>query len=300
MNSYDSLIKALTLIEDGKSETLTIQRLAGEAYLSESHLLRLFKLTTGQSLMDYVRGRKLAHSLKELYGSGLNVAGVALNCGFQHEQSYIRAFRSEYNCTPGKARKNKMILPIRERVELEYLKAVDRGFIYGPEIVMLPAVHLVGKPHEFRPFDYEKQGLEPNRIGLRFFVETYGQIPNVIFPQIYYAVTAALPGGIEVGIEYMPCLQVKDLSQVPKGYTGRTFPAMQCARFRYIGDHSVDEISMVTAREIYNARYNFFINQSRYRQHGSIRHFERIDLSHYDGEYCVLELMPPVIDTYKN
>lgn len=301
MDSYASLVKVLDLVEhlveSKKSEILTVQELAGEAYLSESHLLRLFKLTTGQSLMDYVRGRKLAHSLKEVFDSSFNIADIAMDCGFSHEQSYIRAFRKEYNCTPGKARKEKMILPIRKRIAEQDLTMIENGVLYGPEIVVIPSFHFIGKPHEFRPFSEKEHGWKPNQLALRFYLEAVMQFSNAIDPMVYYSVTSNLSGGVEVGIEYMPCMQVKDLSHIPKGYTGRTFPTMQCALFRYVGLHPVWELSMVTANEIYKAKLDFFEKQTRYIEHERIRHFERVDTRIHKGGYCQLELMPPVIDT---
>lgn len=297
MTPYDPLIRVLNLIETRKSDMLTAQQLARETYLSVSHLHSLFKLAIGQPLMEYARGRKLAHSLEELVSTDLKVADIAMNYGFQHEQSYIRAFCKEYHCTPGKARKGKMILPIRRRIAPEELRATEQGVLYGPEIVCMPMSHFVGIPYEFRPFHLETQALEPNRLGREFCLRAVGQVSNATDMETYYAIVSSLPGGLTVGLEYMPCVQVRDVSQVPGGYTGRTIPTTLCARFRYTGKHPIQEISMVTARAMFDARTEFFMDQTRYVQRGDIRHIERIDTRLYHEGYCQMELMPPIVDT---
>jgi AraC family transcriptional regulator len=66
--------------------------------------------------MEYVGGRKLAHSLNTLLNTDLHILDIAYNYGFEHELSYIQAFSKEFSCTPEEARKTKKILPIRGNV----------------------------------------------------------------------------------------------------------------------------------------------------------------------------------------
>ena len=298
MNSYETLVKVLSAIEKKKFDKLTADALAGEVYLSASHLQKLFKLTCGQSLMSYVRGRKLASSLDELLNSRMRVIDIALHYGFQHEQSYIRAFSKEYGCTPGEARDAKLILPIRERIAPEELQNLGQGFLYGPQIVKIPSFHLVGKTYAFRGFDSIRDAYEPNKVGLEFYFDAVKSIPNTVCSEVYVAICLQMPEGWG-NIEYMPCLEVKDLSRVPDGFEGKTIPPMLCARFRYIGSHPCEEINMMTAREIYNAKQEFFRKQTRYIEDKRIRHLERVDTRLYDGLYCQMELIAPVEDTLR-
>ncbi len=61
------LQKVLNIIEKSQHESITIAQLAKQVYFSESHLQLLFRQISGQSIKSYVCGRKLAHSLGDLY-----------------------------------------------------------------------------------------------------------------------------------------------------------------------------------------------------------------------------------------
>lgn len=185
VESRSSLINTLAAIESRTIDQLSIDLLSNEASFSSSHLQRLFKITTGQPLMDYVRGRKLAHSLTELLSTNYRIIDIANRYGFQYEQSYIRAFHREFGCTPGQARKNKSILPIRERIDPQMLQVCGEGFLYGPEIVMVPSLHIVGKPHIFEHFDNCKDALVPNKLAKEFFYQERHRISNVVNSNVY-------------------------------------------------------------------------------------------------------------------
>ncbi len=299
MNSKDSLIKTLIIIESCTPSKVSIDFLSQQVNLSSSHLQKLFKIATGQPLMEYVRGRKLARSLEAILNTNLRIIDIANDYGFQHEQSYIRAFYKEFGCTPGVARKNGRILPIRERIVPEQLQSSDKGFIFGPEMVMVPSFYVIGKPHIFSTFDSQKDGLEPNKLAKQFYYDEMSRIPNVISHNVYIGhVKMNSRFNHTENIEYMPSVQVKDLSCVPTGLKGKVIPSHQCVRFRYVGEHHYEEISMVSAHDTYREIDSFFTGQSRYVTEYDY-FIERMDIGTYDGVYCQMEWLFPVKDTIK-
>jgi AraC family transcriptional regulator len=300
VKAYDSIVKLLAVIENRAADKMSVEWLARYVHLSGSHLQKLFKITAGQPLMEYVRGRKLAYSLDTLFNTDLHILDIAYEYGFEHEQSYIRAFSKEFGCTPGEARKTKLILPIRERIDPKRFHSFNEGFIYGPEIVMAPPFSIIGKPHKFTGFDSQKDALEPNKLAIKFKNEEMNHIPNMINPVIYvgYNNILSVINNKAENIEYMPSVLVKDLSCVPGGLKGLTIPTHQCARFRYIGEHHYEEINMVTAKSAYFEIDSFLGGQSRYAP--LTNYFvEWLDTSAYDGAYCQFEWLFPVKDTVK-
>ena len=296
--------KILEIVESHAADKMSIDWLAQQVNLSESHLQKLFKITTGQPLMEYVRGRKLAHSLDTLLNTDLHILDIAYDYGFEHEQSYIRAFSKEFGCTPGEARKTKKILPIRERIDqgrIHWVPSADannEGFIYGPEIVMVPSFCIIGKPHKLVEFDIEKDDLEPNKPVLLFKNEEMNHIPNVKNLSIYigYNNILSINNNKVNSVEYMPSVLVKDLSRVPQGLKGLAIPTHQCARFRYVGEHHYEDISMVTAKSTYFQVASFWTGQIRYTSLTNY-FFEWLDISTYDGTYCHFDILFPVKDT---
>jgi AraC family transcriptional regulator len=296
MKTYNRIKEILTLIESDETDKMSIKMLSRQLHLSGSHLQLLFKITTRQPLMEYIRGRKLAHSLDNLFNTDMQIIHIANEYGFQHEQSFIRAFIKEFGCTPGKARKTKMILPIRQRINPEDLHSFEKGFIYGPEIVMVPSFNIIGKPHMLLGFYNEKKGLSPNKLAKSFFDKGVGHIQNVITPVIYVGFASEFKKIDNVeSKEYMPSVLVTDLSYVPEGFKGVAVPTNQYLRFRYIGEHDPLEINKATAGKTFDEIDSFFAKQSRYEEKGY--YIEWLDTSLTNEDYCKMEWLIPVKDT---
>lgn len=114
MRKTDNLLKnILTNIEEGIRDGINVDAIAKQHTLSERHLQRLFKLAFNQSLGFYIRSRKLAASIEDLLNTNLNVLDIALDYGFEHEQSYIRAFKREFGITPGNFRKTRQTIKFK-------------------------------------------------------------------------------------------------------------------------------------------------------------------------------------------
>jgi AraC family transcriptional regulator len=296
-NPYGLLEGVLAFVEKKLREGINVELTADEFDISSRHLQRLFKLAFNQSLGLYIRSRKAAASIDDLLNTNLNVLDIALDYGFEYEQSYIRSFKREYGITPGDLRKTKKILKIIPPLNLFDAQKYSDGIMFKPEIVMVPSFCIIGKPHKFTGFDSQKDALEPNKLALKF-KEELSCIPNMINPLIYvgYVGYNNVISGVlnNVGnIEYMPSALVKDLSSVPGHLKGLSIPAHQCARFRYIGEHHYEEISMVTAKSAYLEIDSFLRGQSRYVP--LTNYFvEWLDTSTYDGTYCQFEWLFPV------
>jgi AraC family transcriptional regulator len=105
LRQYNLLENILSDIEKGVKEGVNLNTLAERYALSERHLRRLFKFTFKQTLADYIRSRKLEASLDDLLKTNSTLFDIALEYGFEYEQSYRRAFKHEFGITPGKYRK---------------------------------------------------------------------------------------------------------------------------------------------------------------------------------------------------
>jgi len=105
IKTYDLLEKVLTNIEEGVRDGINGDIVAKKHTLSERHLQRLFKSAFNQSLGLYIRSCKLAASINDLLNTNLTVLDIAIDYGFEYEQSYIRSFKREFGITPGNLRK---------------------------------------------------------------------------------------------------------------------------------------------------------------------------------------------------
>jgi len=93
-------------IEENLKGFINDDILADKFALSKGHLCRLFRFAFGRSLGTYIRSRKLSASIEDLMNTRDNIVDIALDYGFDYEQSYIRAFKREFGITPGGLRKS--------------------------------------------------------------------------------------------------------------------------------------------------------------------------------------------------
>jgi len=104
--SSDFLEGVLSAIENELKGEINENVLADKFSLSSGHLRRLFRFAFGRPLGTYIRSRKLSASVEDLLNTRDNIIDIALEYGFDYEQSYIRAFKREFGITPGCLRKN--------------------------------------------------------------------------------------------------------------------------------------------------------------------------------------------------
>jgi len=102
---YDLLNNVLIDIEEGIRTDINSDVIARKHTLSEGHLQRLFRSAYNQPIGFYIRSYKLTASINDLLNTDSNILDIALDYGFNYEQSYIRAFKRKFGITPGKFRK---------------------------------------------------------------------------------------------------------------------------------------------------------------------------------------------------
>jgi len=119
MIEHIELLKNVLIeIEGHTNENINSYVLAQKFSLSQGHLRRLFSFAFKQSIGNYIRSRKLAASLDDLFKTNFNILNIALEYGYNYERTYIRAFRREFGITPGKLRKSGQIVKAKPPIHL--------------------------------------------------------------------------------------------------------------------------------------------------------------------------------------
>ena len=293
LKPYDLLENVLVDIEKNLRNDITSGKLAKKYALSEVHLRRLFAFSFKQSIAAYMRSRRLAASLDDLLGSDNKIIEIALDYGFGYEQSYIRAFKHEFGLTPGDLRKSGQIIKIKPPIHLMNENKLGDTLFFGPDIVIVPKFHIIGKRRRI-PFS-DSITLAPEAAKY-FWYNERNHIKNAVNNNVYIGLTRYI-NKEEMYSEYMPSLQVNYLKNIPHGYDGDTFDTSQCARFRYIGQHHYLDIDRNMASAMYGAIKKYASGtESNYILSNDKVYFERIDTSQYDGTYCQMEWLTPVTE----
>ena len=293
LRPYDLFENILLDIESDIRNDINIDTLAEKHSLSNGHLRKIFRFAFKQTLAGYIRSRKLTASLYDLFDNEMNLLDIALLYGFGYEQSYIRAFKSEYGITPGDLRKSGKIVKVKPPLYLFDENKMNDGLFFGPDIVMVPQFHIIGKKHKI-PFD-DSLILAP-KAAIQFWENERKQIKNVINPNVYIGFTCNID--CEAGYsEYITSVQAEKTKNIPQGLSIHTFESSLCARFRYIGQHHYYDLNRSIAKEMYSKIDKFKNDEkAKYALFSNNVYFEKVDTGQYDGNYCQMEGFTPVME----
>jgi len=123
MNDYPERIQmVLNYIEKRADEEADAQpnlsELAAIAGFSDYHFHRVFLFMVGDTVMEYVRKRKLARAACRVSHTDDRLLDIALDCGFGTQETFIRAFRKLFGMTPGTYRKRRVDTPSYPRANV--------------------------------------------------------------------------------------------------------------------------------------------------------------------------------------
>jgi AraC family transcriptional regulator len=102
----DQQNKALDFIEAHLFEALSVGDIAAASGLSAYHFSRLFSARHGESVMGYVRRRRLDVAAGRLEREpDTKLIDLALDCGFESQEAFTRAFVRQFGRPPGQFRR---------------------------------------------------------------------------------------------------------------------------------------------------------------------------------------------------
>jgi AraC-like DNA-binding protein len=149
LNVAADAAKALDFIEAHLFEPLSVEIIARFCNASPFHFSRRFTERQGESVMAYVRGRRLDKVAERLAAEpSISLASLALDCGFETQSAFTRAFTRAFGAAPGAFRRadtpesRKRSLRIKEPLQL-----IENLAHEGP-------IRLAGLSDRFDPSSY--------------------------------------------------------------------------------------------------------------------------------------------------
>ncbi|MDK8179630.1 ABC transporter substrate-binding protein [Paenibacillus sp. UMB4589-SE434] len=103
----DLVMQAKRYIYDHYAEPITLEALAAALNYSIPYLSKQFKLSTGQSPIDYLIDVRLNKAQELLSQTDATVQEVAVGVGYMDLSYFIRAFKKHAGCTPGQYKEHR-------------------------------------------------------------------------------------------------------------------------------------------------------------------------------------------------
>ncbi|HEY6644337.1 AraC family transcriptional regulator [Povalibacter sp.] len=241
------IAKALWYIDSHYEQDITLEDIADCAGVSRFHLLRAFGAATGQSIMQYVRGRRLTQAAGQLAGGAADILTVALSVGYGSHEAFTRAFREQFGMTPEEVRNQRHIdnLPITEQLTMNAMTTVELEpprFVDG-KLLLVAGLH--------QHFDCVTSGGGIPGLWQRFGAyigHISVQVGNVAYGVVYNTDEAG-------NMDYLCAVEVREFTGLPPGFTTLRIPERRYAVFTH-----TEHIS--TIRNTWNAIWNSWLPQS--------------------------------------
>lgn len=287
---FEAIKDAIYIIDKDIKRELDLDSISKKVGISKYHLHRLFKSITGKPLMSYVRGRRLSLSIKELLGTDLKIIDISNEYHFEHEQSYIRAFKQMFHITPAQYRKQKQELPIEQRVDTNFLSSIGQGILVQPRMCLKPGFFIKGLRSQIV---HEKNlvDMDTNRQAELFEKEYLPYIDNAVDKNVYIGYTSYTDNHSYSNF-YTSSIEVEGTEKTEPLLTVHKIPTNEYAVFRYIGLHSPYEVTFATLRDLYLYIGQWKLDTS-YVQSNPY-HFERMDLKVCGKKYCEMDIYVPI------
>lgn len=145
MVAWQAIQASLDFIEVHLADELSVRTLARAASLSPYYYQRLFRDLIGETVMAYVKLRRLARVSDRLVFNDDSILSSCYHYGFESHEAFCRAFKDAYGITPTEFRKHAK--PIRR-----FLKPVltEKGLYkmeYDIQIEELGEISFLTIPH---------------------------------------------------------------------------------------------------------------------------------------------------------
>ena len=261
MNYMANMQRAVEFINVNVNDELNVDEIARRAYMSKSYFCKIFRVTTGCSVKEYVTAYRLYLAAQDLLFTDKKIIDIALEYGFNSQQTFTKAFAKSYGMPPGSFRSTKMpIMPLKQ-LNLYFDGGINMDSIFeNVRFIEKEEICIMGIEVKI---DYNKSG--HNDIGLlwdRWVKEkAYLKIPN----PINYPITMGMTENTtkEDTAVYRICMEVDSLDNIPEGFIGKAMPKTTYAVFRL----TLEELQ---SGEFWQYFYKKWLPESGYEQPGAL------------------------------
>lgn len=290
---FKEMTALIDYIEVHIEEPLPLEHLAELVSISKFHLTRLFKMMCNKTLVSYVKSRKLAHSLDALINSNEKIIDMALRLGFDYEQSFIRAFKSEFGITPHQYRLSDNAVEYTKKLKFEDIVCIENGFWLVPTIEKLKPFRIVGNSIQLTKSNVHTVW---SQAILEFWQKNC--VHRQPLPRDCWGLTFKNRNDMD-SFTFAIALHEKVFTEnnlpIPSDYGTFSITATDFAVFKYIGHHGIEELTALRLERFNESLINTWLNALGYSCRSPLRMvIDRIPTAYVSENYCELHVYVPI------
>jgi AraC family transcriptional regulator len=223
-------LRSVAHIEEHLLAPVTLSDVAKQGGFSAPYFSRLFRALTGEPFGAYLRRRRMTVAAERLVegGRGLRLIDLALECGYDSQEAFTRAFKRTFGKPPGafRARPVTGSAPFRRPVDAAELAHLREKLRPTPEIRELESFTLVGVRERIQEDTRDRIPVLWGR-----FLELVSRIPNISSDSGH---GLSLNVDLEDGsFDYVAGVPVARVGSLPAGVIAETLPPCTWAVFSH-------------------------------------------------------------------
>ena len=223
--------KSIEFVEQHLYGDISVHDIAAASHYSTYHFSRIFKALVGDTPMEYLRKRRLTVAAKQLLSEDISILDLALQCQFESQEAFTRAFKGLFNITPAQYRKinDPFRLLYKDQFSPHMLNYLQNQISMEPQIITQPTTKLVGIAKQYNSAD-----LDLSRLWSAF--RPYrNKIPNQVGNDAFGIYESYEELDDEVSFIYVCSVAVSSFEEIPDGMTARELPEQMYAKFTHVG-----------------------------------------------------------------
>ncbi|HXJ35705.1 MAG TPA: AraC family transcriptional regulator [Candidatus Eisenbacteria bacterium] len=233
-DTLERIQRAIDFVEAHLFEDLPLTAIAARADASPWHFHRTFSAVTGETPATYVWKRRLSEICRRLVETREPLVEVALDCGFESQATFTRAFTRYVGVAPGRFRRTQPhLLPAYRYPPLDLAALAERQRrmeFMEPRIVRKPAFIVVGMADRFTPTSPRIPELWGR------FAPRIHEVPHRRGLHTLGVCIGAEPATVEeAGFTYLAGVEVERAGDVPEGMIVVTVPENAYAVLTHTG-----------------------------------------------------------------
>ncbi|WP_455715403.1 helix-turn-helix transcriptional regulator [Anaerosporobacter sp.] len=126
---YTCVLNMKRYIEKHFTEDITLDFIAKKFGYSKFHLSRMFAESTGKTIHAYIMERRLFEAEWLLKNTDTPIIEIAQMIGYTSQQSFTKAFRQRFECSPASYRNNHYVLTTTHDVRHVHSQAHNHNTI---------------------------------------------------------------------------------------------------------------------------------------------------------------------------
>jgi AraC family transcriptional regulator len=219
MEWIDRFSQAINFIEDNITEELSVEEIAGEAFISPFYFQKGFAMLCGFTVSVYIRQRRLTLAGTELVSSDEKVIDIAIKYGYESPDSFTKAFTRFHGVTPTAVRKDGAMIKSFAPLKIKF--SLEGGFIMDYKIVEKEAFTVMGAS---RMFNVDSSFVEIPK----FWDEHYNAGKEKVVCGMY---GVCIEEGSNGEFEYLIADNYMPWNDIPNGYVTKVIPKHTWAVF---------------------------------------------------------------------